>query len=64
MRTKAKEMAGRMKKAKFDFEDYLESMQADEEDGWHLAKYHEACFPGLGGMGHGARLKGLGDRDR
>ena len=42
---KAKEMSKKLKKAQFDFEDYLESM---------------SMLPGLGGMGMG-KMKGLDD---
>ena len=39
----AKKLEQKMKKAEFDFEDYLSSMKSDEEDGWSFEHYeHDA----------------------
>ena len=55
--TKAREMAQKMKKAQFDFNDYLESMQTDEEDG-------RPCKPDEHDPGDGNQMKNQGCRCR
>ena len=55
---KAKEMSKKMKKAQFDFDDYLESMKQMKKMGG-LGNIM-SMLPGLGGMGMG-KMKGLGD---
>ena len=55
---KAKEMSKKMKKAQFDFDDYLESIKQMKKLGG-LGNIMN-MLPGLGGMGMG-KMKGLGD---
>ena len=55
---KAKEMSKKLKKAQFDFEDYLESMKQMKNMGGLSSIM--SMLPGLGGMGMG-KMKGLGD---
>ena len=55
---KGKEMAGRMKKGKFDFDDYLESMKQMRNMGG-LGSIM-SMMPGLGAMG-GKKMKNLDD---
>ena len=55
---KAKEMSKKLKKAQFDFEDYLESMKQMKNMGGLSSIM--SMLPGLGGMGMG-KMKGLDD---
>ena len=55
---KAQQMAEKMKKAQFDFDDYLESIKQMKKLGG-LGNIMN-MLPGLGGMGMG-KMKGLGD---
>ena len=55
---KAKEMSKKLKKAQFDFEDYLESMKQMKKMGGLSSIM--SMLPGLGGMGMG-KMKGLDD---
>lgn len=55
---KAKEMSKKLKKAQFDFEDYLESMKQMKNMGGLSSIM--SMLPGLGGMGIG-KMKGLDD---
>ena len=56
---KEKEMAAKMKKGKFDFEDYLESISQMKNMGG-LGSIM-SMMPGLGGMGGMGKMKGLDD---
>ena len=56
---KGREMAGRMKKGKFDFEDYLESMKQMKSMGGLGSIMN--MMPALGGMGGMGKMKGLSD---
>ena len=55
MKTRAEEMAGRMKKGKFDFEDYLESMKQMRKMGG-LMHASWVCLPGMGIKGADLRI--------
>lgn len=56
---KAKQMTQKLKKAQFDFDDYLESMKQMKSMGGLSSIM--SMMPGLGGMGGMGKMKGLDD---